>query len=241
MFRRPGLIVCTMLGALLVTGVLAWSRHTRDPGEGGGGSLAPECEAERCAVQPAIDLKCPCDGSLNRGKYTSCVGHVTRDQHVSKDCRTQIIHCAARSTCGRPGFVICDVRGRCEHRNSAAACQRVNGTVRPAPSCCPVCGGEPTTTTTSTTVTTTHATTTSTTTTTTTTASTSTTIPCMSLSGEEHVCIGECPQGMVCGVFGLGVCACGTPCAQTGAETCGGDCPPHSFCGFVNNQCACTD
>jgi hypothetical protein len=239
MLTRPVALASGTVVILLGAAVIAWSTVSHEPGEGGGGMLAPECEAERCAMQPAIDAKCHCDGSLNRGQYTSCVGRVTRDQHASKDCRTQIIHCAAKSTCGRPSFVICDVRGHCRHRKSAKVCQQSNGTVRPAPSCCPVCG-ETTTTTTSTTVTATHSTTTSTTTTTTTTT-TSSTIPCMSMTGEEHVCIGECPQGMVCGPFGTaGACACGTPCHSTGPGTCGGFCAAGA-CTIIQNQCACGD
>src|SRR3989442_9279188 len=66
-----------------------------------------DCEAERCAAQTAIEQQCPsCSGATNHGRYVSCVAHVVK-QHVSPGCRGKAIRCAARSTCGKPGFVTC--------------------------------------------------------------------------------------------------------------------------------------
>src|SRR5947208_1847761 len=66
---------------------------------------APDCEAERCAAQSFIAQNCPsCADASNHGRFVSCVAHQVK-AHVSPRCRGKAVRCAARSTCGKPGFV----------------------------------------------------------------------------------------------------------------------------------------
>ncbi len=77
-----------------------------------------DCQAARCAVQAAIDANCTCSTgatvSGNHGNYVSCVAHqvkmlstVGNPPPVPTTCKGQITSCAARSTCGKAGFVTC--------------------------------------------------------------------------------------------------------------------------------------
>jgi len=66
---------------------------------------------------------CPCDGSMNHGHYVSCVGHYGNSMRKA-GCRAgtaiRMKRCAAISTCGRPGAVLCctTIGGHC----NAGAC-----------------------------------------------------------------------------------------------------------------------
>jgi len=72
-----------------------------------------DCEAARCAVQQAIADQCPCDTATNHGRYVSCVAHVrnqlAKDGTIPKNCKGAVQRCAARSICGKPGFVTCQI------------------------------------------------------------------------------------------------------------------------------------
>src|SRR5262245_22661098 len=72
-------------------------------------------------VAAALAAACPCDGQKqsdgstlpyrNHGKYVSCVVHF-RNQLRKSDCLTRearltVARCAARSTCGKEGSVVC--------------------------------------------------------------------------------------------------------------------------------------
>lgn len=74
---------------------------------------APDCEAARCAVQAEINQHCSCEQASNHGRYVSCVAHVvkrlSRDGTVPTQCKGKIKRCAARSTCGKAGFVACTI------------------------------------------------------------------------------------------------------------------------------------
>jgi len=83
---------------------------------------APDCDAARCAVQAALDQKCPCLGvptgtaagkKPNHGRYVSCVVHeinrLAKDGTIPNNCRGRIKRCAARSICGKADFVICNI------------------------------------------------------------------------------------------------------------------------------------
>ena len=83
---------------------------------------ADDCEAARCAVQAAIDMECPCSAASNHGKHVSCVAHVVKRLStgvaptVPTQCKGKITRCAARSICGKAGFVTCQipVTGTCD-------------------------------------------------------------------------------------------------------------------------------
>src|SRR5882724_3271930 len=126
----------------------------------------PDCEAERCAAQSAISQQCPaCADASNHGRYVSCVAHVVK-RTVSPGCRGKAIRCAARSTCGKPGFVTCEIPTdtcdtttgtctatptqtcstdfdcgtRCRIKSSDIRCTAAGGQVGAGTSCCPSCG-----------------------------------------------------------------------------------------------------
>jgi hypothetical protein len=80
---------------------------------------AVDCEPARCAVQTEL-AACPCD-SANHGRYVSCVAHVVNSLSrmdpplIPTNCKGKVKRCAARSTCGKPGFVVCDIpTGTCD-------------------------------------------------------------------------------------------------------------------------------
>ena len=72
-----------------------------------------DCEPSRCAAQAAIAQECPCEGASNHGQYVSCVAHVVRrlaaSGAVAVNCKGKVTRCGARSTCGKPGFVTCQI------------------------------------------------------------------------------------------------------------------------------------
>ncbi len=85
-----------------------------------------DCEPARCAVQAAIDAECPCTAASNHGRHVSCVAHVVKrlaaDGTIPTNCKGKIKRCAARSICGKEGFVTCQipVTGTCD--TTAGAC-----------------------------------------------------------------------------------------------------------------------
>jgi hypothetical protein len=132
-------------------------------------AAAVDCEPARCAFQQAIDDQCRCDEATNHGRHVSCVAHVVKDLArqgvIPTNCKGKIKRCAARSTCGKPGFVTCQIPtdtcdlatstctanptvacatdlecgARCKTKSSAEHCVAVGGTPGPAGSCCAAC------------------------------------------------------------------------------------------------------
>lgn len=135
---------------------------------------ATDCEAARCAVQMAIDTECPCDltGATNHGQHVSCVAHVVN--RLSKqnppaipiNCKGRIKRCAARSICGKAGFVTCQIpvagtcdlttmtcertglpcltdaectTTKCKTKASSDLCMAAGGTVGGGTTCCASC------------------------------------------------------------------------------------------------------
>ncbi len=79
------------------------------------------CTSDADCVAAAVTAACPCDGQTNaagqamawknHGQYTSCVSRA-RNALRKQGCLTpqaqgKIQSCAARSTCGKTGFVVC--------------------------------------------------------------------------------------------------------------------------------------
>jgi len=62
-------------------------------------------------VAAAIAAACPCDGATNHGQHVSCVvqqrNALRKGGCLTTEDRRTIARCAARSTCGKPGRVIC--------------------------------------------------------------------------------------------------------------------------------------
>ena len=81
------------------------------------------CEDARCLFQQEITGTCSCEDIRNHGQYVKCVGGVvrklTKENPEFKNCRGKMIRCAARSTCGKPGFVTCNAPGVAGARSDA--------------------------------------------------------------------------------------------------------------------------
>jgi hypothetical protein len=109
----------------------------------------------------------PCAAATNHGVYVSCVAGVANDRAnnnlLPKNCKGKVKKCAAKSTCGKPGFVTCliptdtcvdgtcsrnqdqtcttdaNCGTRCHIRRSAQSCTDRGGTVGAGSSCCAPC------------------------------------------------------------------------------------------------------
>jgi len=134
-----------------------------------------DCEPARCAAQAAIAARCPsCDGADNHGRFVSCVAHVVKDLvadgTVPTNCKGKVVSCAAKSTCGKPGFVRClfptdtcvidpvtgagtcgdnpalacitdlDCGAKCKTKSSSDRCTQRGGIVGGTGTCCATCG-----------------------------------------------------------------------------------------------------
>ena len=126
-----------------------------------------DCATARCVFDQAINAKCSCDGAANHGRYVSCVAHLVKELTscglLPTNCKGKVTRCAARSTCGKNGFVTCtrptstcdtstgmctddttvactvdvDCGSRCSTKRTADLCP--TGGVVGNGSCCPTC------------------------------------------------------------------------------------------------------
>jgi len=87
-----------------------------------------DCEAARCTAQDAL-IGCGCPDAVNHGQYVSCVAHAVNDlaRHdaIPTNCKGKVKRCAARSTCGKPGFVVCQIPtefGSCDTTTIPGTC-----------------------------------------------------------------------------------------------------------------------
>ncbi len=128
----------------------------------------PDCEPARCAVQAALAAECSCAAATNHGRYVSCVAHVVKrlaGTTIPTNCKGAVKRCAARSVCGKAGFVTCaiptdtcdptahtcvrnptiacltdaDCGTRCKIKRDATLCAASNGIVGTSPTCCAAC------------------------------------------------------------------------------------------------------
>ena len=132
-----------------------------------------DCEPARCAVQAALENECPCAQATNHGRHVSCVAHVvnrlSKDGTIPINCKGKIRRCAARSICGKPGFVTCqipsdtcdlttgtctadptitcladaDCGSLCRIKSSADLCVERGGVVGTGGTCCADCAATP--------------------------------------------------------------------------------------------------
>ena len=104
---RRALIVCS----LVMFGVLP--AISMPGGHGGGkGKGNKACDAESLAdAQQIVDDACDCDDASNHGRYVSCAAHAlnaaVKNEGLAKACRRLVRRGAARSVCGKNGFVAC--------------------------------------------------------------------------------------------------------------------------------------
>ena len=110
----------------------------------GQGGLAV-CDAQT-ATRARIDAQCDC-GVATHGEYVRCVARAAKTAAVSKTLARTIMKCAAKSTCGRSGFVTCcrtNKNGvtKCSIKDGAAQCKAPkHGSARVGThaSCCDAC------------------------------------------------------------------------------------------------------
>src|SRR5262249_50774374 len=96
-FPMRGILLRTL--AVVILGVTGSLAHAR-------------CNDPRVAqVRATINAECQCTG--NHGQYVSCVAHHVRDavrnNEIDTNCKGAVTRCAARSTCGKDGFVTCAI------------------------------------------------------------------------------------------------------------------------------------
>ncbi len=197
--------------------------------------------ARAAADQACTSLGTGCSTAKTHGQYVSCVAHqakaAVKAGTLPKQCKGAVVKCAARSTCGKPGFATC-----CRTmKNGKTACAITPRACTPpkhgaacvgsAPSCCDACtagGCASNTTTTTTTITVTSSTapherlTTSTSTSTTPVVSTTTAGPTTTASTSSSTTSNPCAvcdPNATCTPGGNPVCTC-HPGYQGDGHTC---------------------
>jgi hypothetical protein len=103
------------------------------------------CDAQT-ATRARIDAQCDCGVPTHR-EYVRCVARAAKTAAVSKTLARTIKQCAAKSTCGRSGFVTCcrtNKQGvtKCSIKDGAAKCKAPkDGKARVGThaSCCDAC------------------------------------------------------------------------------------------------------
>jgi hypothetical protein len=193
--------------------------------------LAPLVAHARCGDAPGdaqavadarlqVERDCPCATAATHGAHVRCAAAVAKDRVdrglLPRQCKSAVKRCAARSTCGKPGYVTCcRVRNgetKCSTARDAARCEARGGTPGACPSCCDACTGSCPDA---------HA--------------------CGAVEGYP-LCYGECPpERPVCVQTGSS-CQCitgSTPCGDTRAPECDGACPPGEMCVTGGIDCGC--
>jgi cysteine-rich repeat protein len=161
----------------------------------GTAAAAPCSSTDLAALRETVETACPCADATSKGAYVKCVKGKLKTDGVKGSCKKGMIKAAAKSVCGRDGFVVCCQPGKKGKVVKAAQCKGTacEGVANPAFSVfpltgldCSAAGACPTSSTTSTT-------TTSLAPTTTTTCVSGTTTTTTTLPG---LCVGGIPNGM---------------------------------------------
>ena len=130
-------VVSAALAASLVLGI-ARAGHAgcgKDPGD----------NQKVIDARAAAEQTCgPCASATDHGQYVSCVAGVANQRvqngQLPANCKGKVKKCAAKSNCGKPGFVTCCVTSakgvKCKLKSSATKCTDKGGTVNANPSCC---------------------------------------------------------------------------------------------------------
>src|SRR5262245_47906832 len=118
----------------------------------------PTADAADIAAAQAAAATCDCGGFPNHGQYVKCVAQAVNAAALeNRSCGGAVKECAARSTCGKPGFVTCcrtkaTGETKCSTKSSADNCKAPKGgsaCVGTKASCCDACtdsgcaGGSP--------------------------------------------------------------------------------------------------
>lgn len=136
-FRISGLVVAMALSAVAISARPSAARCDAQ------GADAVDVAAARAAVA----LNCDCTGSANHGAYVSCASQQAQLVLVNKSCKGAVVKCAAKSTCGKAGFVTCcrtksNGSTKCSTKSGATKCVAPKGgsaCVGSHPSCCDAC------------------------------------------------------------------------------------------------------
>ena len=101
------------------------------------------------AAREAAASTCNCATSTNHGDYVKCVKGVANDRAsqnpslLPKNCKGQVVKCAAKSVCGKTGFVTCCITKnavtKCKTKKDAMHCTDKQGVVGSCDSCCDAC------------------------------------------------------------------------------------------------------
>src|SRR5262245_13454190 len=80
-------------------------------------ALSVPAALAKCRDRPAAETvraniasTCVCTAATNHGQYVKCVTHEVKTavaNGLPTNCKGAVVRCAARSTCGKPGFVTC--------------------------------------------------------------------------------------------------------------------------------------
>jgi hypothetical protein len=110
-------------------------------------------------ARAAAEATCNCATAPNHGTYVKCVAGVANElaaaEQLPKNCKGAVKKCAAKSVCGKPGFVTCCItkngETKCKIKKDEARCTAKGGVVStgctsccdacPAPGSGPSCGG----------------------------------------------------------------------------------------------------
>ena len=109
---------------------------------------ADPCDAARCAVQATLGSACPCNGT-GHGSWYKCmvkqIKQLSAQGKLPAKCVRKLLRCASGSTCGRGGYVVCNIPiVGCRSLNSVSSCTFAGGTPNPgAVSCCTSCSALP--------------------------------------------------------------------------------------------------
>ncbi len=112
---------------------------------------------DAAAVQNArtqVASQCDCANAPDHGTYVRCAADIASTDagldpmdpnFLPSNCKGKVKKCAAKSTCGKLGFVTCCVTKNgapvCKTKKDAEHCTAKSGTVGSCRSCCDSCGG----------------------------------------------------------------------------------------------------
>jgi hypothetical protein len=114
---------------------------------------AAKCDAtgadagDVATARAAVAENCDCAGAVNHGQYVKCATEQAKTTLANQSCKGAVVKCAARSTCGKPGFVTCcrtSANGvtKCSTKSSGDRCNPSKGgsaCVSTFASCCDAC------------------------------------------------------------------------------------------------------
>lgn len=141
---RCPLVPTSLLALALILGSAALARAVPCDPEGAD-------QVAIAAVRAQITAQCDCAGAARHGDYVRCGRDVVRAQieaeQMNPRCRSHVMRCVRRSTCGREGAVTCcrtkaSGTTRCSIRRDVAHCRAPRGGTACASlleSCCDAC------------------------------------------------------------------------------------------------------